>query len=184
MRHQHPNKRRNTWPPWSDADYKSVNNNQPWVAPKDPGIEPVLPTASSEGASTRSASKKSTEHTNLLLQHQHDVRQQDKKKTKYEKYQAGLTALCNPITRNIKEYFVSAHNNIITGFHLVNTIVLMEYIQTNYRTDLMKKLQENDTILDAQWDPTTLIAVLFTRIEDCKIFFQNCRRAIQQENIL
>ena len=39
----------------SYADYESVNNNQTWVAPMDPGTAPVIPTASSEGASIRSA---------------------------------------------------------------------------------------------------------------------------------
>ena len=39
----------------ADADYKSVNNNQTWVAPMDPGTAPVLPTASDEGASKISA---------------------------------------------------------------------------------------------------------------------------------
>ena len=34
----------------SDADYKSVNNNQTWIAPKNPGTAPVLPTASAKGA--------------------------------------------------------------------------------------------------------------------------------------
>ena len=106
---------------------------------------------------------------NHLLQYQHNVRQHDKKKTKYEKHQSGLTALCNLITRNNKESFVSEHNNGITGFHLSNTIFLMDYIQTNYRTVLPKQLQENEIALDAQWDPTTPIAVLFTHIEDCKL---------------
>ena len=46
----------------------------------------------------------------------------------------------------------------------------MEYIRTNYGTVLPKQLQENDIALDAQWDQTTPITVLFTRIEDCKLF--------------
>ena len=71
--------------------------------PTDPGTAPVIPTASAKGASTRSASEKSTEHTNRLLQHQHDVLQHERKKTKYEKYQAGLTALRNLITSNTDE---------------------------------------------------------------------------------
>ena len=32
----------------SNADYESFNNNQIWVAPKDPAIAPVLPTASAK----------------------------------------------------------------------------------------------------------------------------------------
>ena len=34
------------------ADYESVNKNQTWVTPTNPGTAPVLPTASAEGAST------------------------------------------------------------------------------------------------------------------------------------
>ena len=79
-------------------------------------------------------------------------------------------ALCNLITSNIKESFVSAHNNSITGFHLVDPIVLMEYIRTNYGTILAKKLQDNEIASDAQWDPINPIAVLSTRIEYCKLF--------------
>ena len=45
----------------------------------------------------------------------------------------------------------------------------MDYIQTNYGTVLPKQLQDNEIALDAQWDPTTPIAVLFTRIEDFKL---------------
>ena len=86
----------------ANADYKIVNNNQIWVTPTDPGTAPILPTASAEGASTRSVSEKSTEHTNCPLQHQYDVRQHDKKKTKYKKYQAGLTEIHNLITINTK----------------------------------------------------------------------------------
>ena len=101
---------------------------------------------SSTNGSTKVASKiwaseKYTKHTNRLLQHQHDLRQHDKKKTKYEKYQAEVTALRNLITTNIEEYFVSAHKNSITRFRLVDPIALMDYIQTNYGTVLPKKLQ-------------------------------------------
>ena len=46
----------------------------------------------------------------------------------------------------------------------------MDYIQTNYGTFLPKKLQENNIALDTQWDPTAHIAVIFTCIEDCKLF--------------
>ena len=116
----------------ADSDYKSTKNNQTWVAPTYHVTSPVLPTASAKGASTRSASEKSTEHMNRLLQHQPNVRQHEKEKTKYEKYQAGLTVLRNLITTNIEESVVSAHNNSITGFCLVGTIVLMDYTQTNY----------------------------------------------------
>ena len=134
----------------TNSDYKSVNNNQTWFAPTDPGKVPVLPTAFAEGASTRSALEKYNKHTDFLLQHQHNVFQHKKKKTKYKKYQAGLTALRNLITSNIKESFVLAHNNIITGFCLVDPIVLMDYIRTNYGTVLPKKLQDNEISLDAQ----------------------------------
>ena len=112
----------------ADADYKSTKNNQTWVAPTYHGTSPVLPTASAKGASTRSASEKSTEHMNRLLQHQPNVRQHEKEKTKYEKYQAGLMALRNLITTNIKESFVPANNNSITGFCIVDPTILMGYI--------------------------------------------------------
>ena len=87
----------------SGADYESINNNQTWVAPMYPGTAQSMPKASAKGASPISASEISTEHTSRLLQHQHDVRQHEKKKTKYKKYQAGLMALRNLITSNIKE---------------------------------------------------------------------------------
>ena len=144
----------------ANADYKSVNNNQTYIAPTDPGTA-VLPI---------SVLKKSTEHMNSLLQHQHDVRQHDKKKTKYEKYQVGLMALCNLITSNIEEYFVLAHTNSITWFSLVDPIFLMFFIWTNYGTVLLKQLQDNYISLDAQWDLNTTITVLFNHIEDCKLF--------------
>ena len=66
----------------------------------------------------------------------------------------------------MEESVVSAHNNRINGFCLVDNIVIMDYIQTNYGTVLPKQLQENEIALDAQWDPTTPIVVLITRIED------------------
>ena len=69
----------------SKSDYKSVNNNQTWVATTYPFTALILPTASPEGSSTRSASEKYTEQTNYLLQHQVDVPQHKKNKTKYEK---------------------------------------------------------------------------------------------------
>ena len=94
-----------------DVDYKSVNNNQPWFTPLDRGTAPVLPTASAEGAPTISELKKFAKHTNCLLQHQHDVCQQKKKKTKYKKYQAGLMTLRNLIKTNNEEFSISAHNN-------------------------------------------------------------------------
>ena len=75
-------------------------------------------------------------------------------------------ALHNLITTNINKSFVSAHNNSITSFRPVSPIILIDYIQTNYGTVLLKKLQENDISLDVQWDPTTNIAVLFTCIGD------------------
>ena len=124
----------------SDADYESTNKKQIWVTHTDYGTTPVLPTAYAKGESTRSASEESTKHTNCLLKNQHDVRQKKNKKMKYEKYQAGLTALRNLITTNIEESFVSAHKNSITGFCLVDTNVLMDYIQTNYGTVLPKQL--------------------------------------------
>ena len=90
----------------TNADYESVNNNQTWVKPTDPGTAAVLQMASDEGKTTRSSSDKSTKHTNRPLKHQQDVRQHEKKKTKYEKYQAGLTLLRNLITSNIEESYV------------------------------------------------------------------------------
>ena len=125
--------------------------------------------ASAEGASTRSALDKSTKRANCLLQYQHDVRQHKKEKTRYKKYQAGLPALRNLIASKTEELFVWAHNSIITGFRLVDPIVLMKYTQTNYGTVILEKLQENEIALDEQWYPSTTIAVLFTRIEDCKL---------------
>ena len=107
---------------------------------------------------------------NFLLQHQHDVCQHKKKKTKYKKYQAGLTALRNLITSNIKESFVLAHNNRITEFRLFDPIFLMENIQTNYVTVLLKQLQENGIVFDEQWYPTNPITLIFTRIEYFKLF--------------
>ena len=87
----------------TDTDYKSVNNNKKWEVPMDPVTSVVLSTVTVKGASTRSSLKEYTEHTNSLLQHKHNVCQHEKKKTKYKKYQAGLTALRNLIARNIKE---------------------------------------------------------------------------------
>ena len=34
----------------ANSDYKSVENNQTWVAPTNPGTEPVLTTAFAKGA--------------------------------------------------------------------------------------------------------------------------------------
>ena len=104
--------------------------------------------ASDKGASTISASEESTEHTNRLLQHQHDVRQHEKKKPKYKKYQAGLTAIRNLITSNTEESFVSKNNNRITGFRIVDPFVLMDYTRTNYGSVLPKQLQENDIAIE------------------------------------
>ena len=80
--------------------------------------------------------------------------------------------LRNLIKTNNEEFSISAHNNSITGFCLVNPIVLMDYIRKNYGTVLPKQPQENEIALNAQWDLTIPIAVLFTRIEDNKIFYQ------------
>ena len=121
---------------------------------------------------------------NCLLEHQHNVRQHEKKKTKYKKYEAGLTALRNLITSNNQESFVSAHKNRITGFCLFDTIILMDYIQTNYGIVHPKQIQHNWIALNAQWDPTTLIAVLFTRIEDCKIFAKAGEDPLTEKKIL
>ena len=38
--------------------------------------------------------------------------------------------------------------------------------------------------MDAQWDPTTPIAVLFTCIEDCKIFAKSGEETFTEKNIL
>ena len=88
------------------------------------------------------------------------------------------------ITTNIKEYFASANKNSITGFRLFNPIILMEYIQTNYRTVLPKQLHYNGIALDSKWDPTTHIVALFTRIEDCKPFFKAREETFTENNIL
>ena len=83
----------------ADAYYKSVNKNQTWVAPTDHVTGTVIPTASTKGTPTRSESEKLTEHTNHLLQHQHNVRKHDTEKTKYNKQHAELTEL-----RNMHDY--------------------------------------------------------------------------------
>ena len=109
---------------------------------------------------------KYNKHKHHLLHHQHDVHQHEKEKMTYKKYQAKIKALRNLIITNIEKSFVPAHNNSISEFRLVDNIFLMDYIQTNYGNVHPKKLQENEIPLDAQWDPTTPTAVLFTRIED------------------
>ena len=106
-----------------------------------------------------------------------------RRKTKYGKYQEGLMEIRNLITRNIEESFVLEHNNSISGFSLVNPIVFMDYIQTNYVTVLPKQLQGNIT-LDVQWEPTIPISVLFTCIEDYKLFTEYGEELFTDKNIL
>ena len=60
----------------------------------------------------------------------------------------------------------------------------MEYIRTNYGTVLHKKIQENEIALDAQWDPTTPIVVIFTRIEDCGLFTEAGEEPFTKKNII
>ena len=60
----------------------------------------------------------------------------------------------------------------------------MEYTQTNYGTVSPKQIQENKIELDEQWDPTTPIAVLFTRIEDFKLFSEDGEGPFNKKNIL
>ena len=121
---------------------------------------------------------------NRLLQHQHNVCQHEMNKTKYEKYEAGLTALHSLVTSNIKESFVLAHNNRITEFRLFDPIFLMENIQTNYVTVLPRQLQENEIALDAQWDLTIPIAVLLTHVEYCKLSAKAREEPPNEKNIL
>ena len=64
------------------------------------------------------------------------------------------------------------HNNSITGFRLVYPIILMGYIRTNYGNVPPKQLQENEIALDAQWDPTNPITLIFTRIGYYKLFYE------------
>ena len=60
----------------------------------------------------------------------------------------------------------------------------MVYIRTNYGTVLPEKLQDNEISLYAQWDLTTPVAVLFTRIEDCKLFAKAGEEPFTEKNIL
>ena len=60
----------------------------------------------------------------------------------------------------------------------------MDYIWTNYVTFLPKQLQENEIALDAQWYPTTTIAVIFTHIEDGKLFSKYEEDTLTEKNIL
>ena len=60
----------------------------------------------------------------------------------------------------------------------------MYYIQTDYVTVLPIKLQDNGIALDAQWDPTTPIVVLFACIEDCKLFSEAVEDLFTKKNIL
>ena len=100
------------------------------------------------------------------------------KKTKYKKYQVGLTALRILITANIKEHFVSAHNNSITGFSLVDPIFFY-----GLHTDQLWNYPTNTTT--PEWD-----CIGFTMVPDyshrstihlhqiLKTIFQIWRRAI------
>ena len=54
----------------------------------------------------------------------------------------------------------------------------------DYGTVLPKQLQENDISLDAQWDSTTPIAVLFTCIEDLKLFAKSVEEPFNENNII
>ena len=45
-------------------------------------------------------------------------------------------------------------------------------------------MQANAISLDAQWDPTTPIAVLFTHIEYCKLFSEDGEEPFTEKNIL
>ena len=47
-----------------------------------------------------------------------------------------------------------------------------------------KQLQDNKTSLDTQWDTTTPIVVIFTRIEDCKLFYKAGEEPFVEKNIL
>ena len=57
--------------------------------------------------------------------------------------------LCKQVNTNIEEIFVSAQNNIITEFRLVEPILLMDYIQTNYGTVILKQPQKNEVAFDS-----------------------------------
>ena len=60
----------------------------------------------------------------------------------------------------------------------------MDYIWTNYGTVLLKQLQDNDITLDSKWYLTTPITLLFTRIEDDKLFSKAGEEPFTEENIL
>ena len=60
----------------------------------------------------------------------------------------------------------------------------MDYIQTNYGTLLPKQLQDNNIALDAQWEPTTTVALILTCIEYCKLFSESIEEPFTEKNIL
>ena len=65
-----------------------------------------------------------------------------------------------------------------------HTIVLMDYIRTNYWNLLPKQLQENEIALDSQWDPTNPIAVLFICIEYWKLFTKSGEDPFTKKKII
>ena len=60
----------------------------------------------------------------------------------------------------------------------------MDYILTNYGNVPQKQIQDNEIELDSQWDLITPIAVLFTHIEDCKLFAKAGEYPFTGENII
>ena len=179
----------------NDTDYKSVNNNVSWTPPPTPGPTPTMPppapttaTAAStrsatEDAAAAAASAAATE-TNRILQFQQSTRDHDKRINTWTHYQGAITALRNLIINNIDEDYVAEHNNALTGFRLVTPATLLHHIKVNYGEVEPKQLQQNEIALDAPWDPSTPIATLYKRIEDCKLFAEAGDEPLPDKKIL
>ena len=177
----------------NDTDYKTVNNNVSFTPPTTPGPTQTMPparsvatrsaTAATEGDATTAATN-TTNETNRILQFQQATRDHEKTTNTWTYYQGATTALRNLIINNIDEDYIAEHNNTLTGFKLVTPTTLLNHIKDNYGAVEPKQLQENEATLDTPWDPSTPIATLYKRIEDCKLFAEAGDEPLSDKKVL
>jgi hypothetical protein len=172
----------------SPTDYQTVSNNRLWTAPTTPGTAPTMPpattTAQTATRSTTDTAAATAGETNRILTFQQEMRNHEKEVNTWTIHQAALTALRNLIINNIDEEYIAEHCNALTGFRLVTPATLLDHIKDNYGDVEPMQLKENEKTLEAPWDPSTPVATLYKRIEDCKLFAEAGDEPIPDKKVL
>ncbi len=147
-------------------DYTSVNQNNPFVTPTNPGLTPNHGNAATQAQITE---------TNRAFQVETNT---------YNVYLNTQTHLRNQIISSVPDKYICKLKHKITQYSNVTPLQLLTHLRTTYGQVTSDDLTANFNRMTAPWNPPTPIEVLFEQLKEGQEFANEGKETIQDSQLM